>query len=177
MSGEGGTNVGLNGGRLSSGGVALDGVSRGIHEELGEVPLDGVNAEKAALFTLEPLPQGRSMGAIHVHLGVDVKFDVVILDELLDVLRGAGLLIRELIAREGGNAQTRGAVLLHEFVQLAVVVLAEATLGGDVHDHGRVALVLGEGDLATIQIHSGELVERLHLRVVSRHGCSWVSSG
>lgn len=85
--------------------VTLNRFAALVDDELGEVPLDGVE-QQAALFLLQILPQWMCAFAIHVNLFEQVKLNFAIASEALNFLSVARLLVVELIARERENAQT-----------------------------------------------------------------------
>src|SRR5688572_3561737 len=58
--------------------VALEHATVATDQELGEVPLDRVNAEQSALLVLQPLPQRMRAVAIDVDLGEQRKRHVVV---------------------------------------------------------------------------------------------------
>src|SRR5262245_6628933 len=81
--------------------VTLDDVTVATDEELGEVPLDRVDAEQTALLVLEPLPQRMRLVAVDVDLGEHRKRHVVVQRaEILDLGLVPWFLMAELVARE-----------------------------------------------------------------------------
>jgi len=77
----------------------------------------------------------------------------------------------KLVAREVEDHQTLLAVLLLQIRQLLVVVLGQAALGGDVDHQDHLALVLVQGNVISMGVLHGELVNRGGVLVisVSRH--------
>ena len=76
-------------------------------------------------------------GPVHVALGADPKRGAIVRAELGDVGGRAGLLARELVARERKDAKALRAVLVVERGQLLVVVVGLASVArhvGDEHD-------------------------------------------
>jgi len=77
----------------------------------------------------------------------------------------------KLVARKVEDHQTLLAVLLLQIRQLLVVVLGQAALGGDVDHQDHLALVLVQGNIISMGVLHGELVNRGGVLVisVSRH--------
>lgn len=84
---------------------------------------------------------------VDVQLAVHVEADLVLLGKLFDVRLTARLLVQELIAREGGDAQSFALVLVVQLIQLGVVLLGEATIGGNIDNDGGMLGVFGKGNL------------------------------
>jgi len=77
-----------------------------VDQELGEVPLDGVD-DKSRLFRLEIFPQWVGSLAIDVDLREKIELDAVFaLCELFDLSIGARFLIAELVTWEGQNPKS-----------------------------------------------------------------------
>lgn len=85
--------------------------------------------------------------AIHFNLGVHIKADTILLDELLNVHRATRLLVAKLIARESSNAKAVGFEFVVQLIQLFVVGLGETALGGHIDNDGGMASILLEGHL------------------------------
>lgn len=89
------------------GSVALDGLSVLVNDELGEVPFNGID-QSPTLLLLQVLVQWVGAAAIDVNFLEQIEVDLSVLDEALDLFCVAGLLVAELVAREGENTQTCG---------------------------------------------------------------------
>lgn len=70
-----------------------------VNDELSEIPLDGID-QCATLLLLQKLVQWMRSLAVHVDLLEQVKFDFAILQEALNLLGIARLLIIKLITWE-----------------------------------------------------------------------------
>lgn len=91
--------------RRRSGSVALDRLAILVDDELGEVPLDAVE-QHSALFLLQILPQWVGGLAVDVDLLEEVKLNLAVASEALDLFSISGFLVVELVAWEGENAET-----------------------------------------------------------------------
>lgn len=85
--------------------VALNGLSILVDNEFGEVPLNRIE-ERSTLLLLEILVERMRVLAVHVYLVKEVEIDFAILDEALNFLGIAWLLVTELIARECKDSKT-----------------------------------------------------------------------
>ena len=87
--------------------IALEYRAVGADEELGEVPLDRLGAEKAGLLRLEVFVERVRVRTIHVDLCEQGESDAVVPGaELLDLCFAARLLMPELITGETEHDQT-----------------------------------------------------------------------
>lgn len=151
--------VRLNAAGVGGGGVAVHGLPLLVHQELGEVPLDGVNQE-ARLLVLEVLPERVRPVPVDVHLAEHVELHVELLHKLLYVCLRAGLLTPELVAGKSEDAKTLGlGVLLVKLDELRVVLVGLASLGRHVHDEHHVALVFVQRHLVPVDVDGREVVD------------------
>ena len=115
-------------------------VTLAVDEELGEVPGDllgllGVARLEGAV-SAEELEDGVRLAAVHVHLRKEGERGLVLVaHEGLDLLGRAWLLAHELVGGEGEDFEAALLELLMEFHHFFVVLVSEASLGGDVDDH------------------------------------------
>src|ERR1017187_4879841 len=152
------------------GGEALHDSSLLVHEELGEVPLDGVT-EDAALLALEKLVQRMSAVAVHFDFGEQGKVNAIVkLAKRLDVVVVAGLLVAELVAGKAEDFESEVVIFRVNLLQ-ALVLGRESALAGGVDDEQDLALVGGEGLLGAIVELGGKIVDR-HLCLSMRSGGS-----
>lgn len=148
-------------------GVCLGGISGyrdalGVHQELGEVPLDEL-PEEASLLVLQVHPQGVGVVAVHVNLGKHIKLDSELGRKLLDLLRCARLLVAELVTRKREDGEP-WAVLSVQLHQLGVVHGRQSSLGGHVHDEHRFSSVSLQGNRVAIDVVAGEIIDTLRAR-------------
>src|SRR5271170_4434132 len=123
--------------------VALNNVALLVDQELSEVPLDGV-AQQAALLALQKLVERVSVVAIHFDFGEQREVDAIIqLAEFLDLIVISGLLMAELVAREGQQLEALVLVLRIQLLQ-TVVLRREAALAGSIDDQQDLAFVGAE---------------------------------
>jgi hypothetical protein len=85
--------------------VALDGIAVLVDDELGEVPLDGVE-QGAALLLLQVLEEGMSSLSVDINLLEQIELHFSVASEALNLLAITRLLVSELIARKRENAET-----------------------------------------------------------------------
>ena len=91
-------------------GIAVDDLAFAVNQKLGEVPFDGLGAEYAGCFVLEPGVERVSVVAIDVYLGKEREAHVEAgLAELTDGFGVTGFLSAELVA---GEAEDNEALLL-----------------------------------------------------------------
>lgn len=109
-----------------------------VDEELREVPLDSIH-EESSLLCLQEIVKRNGIIAVYVDLLKDIPFDVVLLDEFLDVDGTSWLLIHELTAREAQDPQSLILVLRVQLIQLLVIAFSESTLRSHVHDDQRMS--------------------------------------
>ena len=81
--------------------------------------------------------------------------------ELGNLLIGAGLLVRKLVARETDDYKTLVLILLVEGLE-AVVLGSETALGGGVDNQEDLALVLAEIHLGALVVQGLEVIDRGH---------------
>lgn len=87
---------------IIQGPVSLHHLTLSVDQKLGEIPLDTISHEAFPVgLVLEPLPQRVSRGPVHLDLAEHVEPSVVGLCKLLDLSFIAGLLVPELVGREG----------------------------------------------------------------------------
>ena len=79
--------------------------------------------------------------------------------ERLDLRRASRFLSAELVRREGQNFKV--GVLRVQRDELLVVLVRQASLGGDVHDEAHLSGVLGHRDVLAVDVFHGELVRGL----------------
>jgi len=105
-----------------------------VDEELGEVPLDGVD-EGARLGGLEKGKEGVGAGAVDLHLLHEIPGRSILLPGPgLHLLGGAWLLTSKLVAREGKDDEALGGGSLLQLHQLPVRAVRQTSLGCNV-DH------------------------------------------
>ena len=112
------------------------------HEELLEVPLDALEAHDARLLRLEPVPDGRGGIAVDLDFLQNGEADPVIdLAEALDVVIGAWVLRRELVARKAEDGEPVWVLGVQVFVELleAFELWREAAFGGGVDNENGLA--------------------------------------
>jgi hypothetical protein len=125
----------------------LDHVALLVDEELLEVPGDVGAVALAWLGVLQDLVEGSGAVAVDLDLGEHREVDVVLrLHELEDLLRGSGLLLAELVARETEDREA--LVVVVERTQTCVLG-RETSIAGDVDDQADLAAVGLEGDVVT----------------------------
>jgi len=114
-----------------------------IHNKLGEVPLDGVHQEPTLLI-FKVNPERVGISSINIDLTEHVKSDIVLgCCKLLDLSLSTRFLTTKLVARKPQDSQTSSfRVSGVHLYQLLVVHVGLASLGGHVHDHTHMALVL-----------------------------------
>src|SRR5690606_1097729 len=96
----GAQNVVFQGRRLVRRRVALDDLAVAAHQELGEVPLNGLGAQHAGVFTLHPAVQRVGVGAVDLGLGAPrVREAILRRAEIATGSLVAGFLVAELVAR------------------------------------------------------------------------------
>jgi hypothetical protein len=118
-----------------------------VDEELLEVPGDVGAVALAWLGVLQDLVEGSGAVAVDLDLGEHREVDVVLrLHELEDLLRGSGLLLAELVARETEDREA--LVVVVERTQTCVLG-RETSIAGDVDDQADLAAVGLEGDVVT----------------------------
>src|SRR5690606_33663729 len=138
--------------------VAPDHPAVAADQELGEVPLDRVDAEQAALLVLQPLPQRVGGGAVDLDLGEHREADVVgQRAEIADLVRIARLLVAELVAGKAEHHQALVAVVAPELLQPGVL-RGETALAGDVDDQQDLAAPVRKRLLAAVQGGGVEIV-------------------
>lgn len=154
-----------------------------VHDELGEVPLDGIE-QRTALALLQELPQRVRFVPVDVDLREQVKLgSLLVPGEVLDLLVGTRFLVAELVARERQDAKACGGkmlrtlfkkvqlratrlftfrftVFLVQFVQFFVVAAGVATFGRHVDDDEHMAAVALEIHLVTVDVNCAEVVHR-----------------
>ena len=79
--------------------------------------------------------------------------------ERLDLRRASRFLSAELVRREGQNFKV--GVLRVQRDELLVVLVRQASLGGDVHDEAHLSGVLGQLDVLAVDVFHCELVRGL----------------
>src|SRR4030095_15377884 len=113
----------------------------------------------------EPRVEGMAARAVHVDLREErERYAVGERAELLHLLVGAGLLARELVAREAEHLEAAPALRLVEFLE-TLVLRRQAALRRDVHDERDLARVVAQLGVVAEDVARGEVVQ-------SRHGCS-----
>lgn len=92
--------------RPGSRGIAMDDLAVTVNQKFGEIPFDGLGAEYAGCFMLEPDIERMRIVTIDINLGEEREADIEArLAELADGLCVARLLSAELIAGEAENNQ------------------------------------------------------------------------
>jgi hypothetical protein len=91
---------------------------------------------------LEKGKEGMGALAIDVDFLGDVEFVTVGLDEVADVLRGARLLLSELVARTEDDLQAPRLISVGQIHQLLVIGLGEAALAGNVDDQDDLPIIM-----------------------------------
>src|SRR3954466_1968940 len=125
---ERGLDVLLDGFGLLGRRISLADLAVAADQELGEVPLDRLDAEQAGLLALQPLPQRMRIRAVDLDLGHHREADAVVeLAEGRDLVVAARVLVAELVARKADDHQAAFAVLLPQFFQ-ALELRREAAL-------------------------------------------------
>src|SRR4051812_9764609 len=131
-------------------------------QELGEVPLDRLDAEQARGFRRQPLVQRVRVAAVDVDLGHHREAHAVVaLAELADLRIAARILRAELVAGEADHHQPAVLVGLVQLLQPAELRREAASAGG-VDDQQHLACVLLQRD--------GLAVDALGLEVVRGRG-------
>src|SRR5690606_13580251 len=116
-----------------------------VDEELGEVPLDGGEAEPAGGGFLEVDEQRLGILAPNLDLGEEGKGDMVGADaEVLDLLLGGKFLV-ELIAGKAEHRETPLVIVPVEHLK-APVLGRETTLTGGIHYQQHLTPVTLQGD-------------------------------
>lgn len=71
-----------------------------VHDELGEVPLDGIE-QRTTLALLQELPQRMRLVPVDVYLGEQIELGSLLnAGEVFDLLVGSRFLVTELVAGE-----------------------------------------------------------------------------
>lgn len=83
--------------------MTLNGISIFVHNELCKVPFDGVK-KRSTLLILQESPQRMSFLSVDINFLEEIEFDLVILQETLNLLSVTWFLIVELIAGEWKDA-------------------------------------------------------------------------
>jgi hypothetical protein len=155
------TSSGQLGGRVLWG-VAPDDLAVLAHQELGEVPLDGLAAQQAGGLGAQPAVQRAGLGAVDIDLGHHRKAHAVVeLAEAGDLVVAAGVLASKLVARKAQHHQTLVAVALVQFFQPGKLRRETAGTGG-VDDEQHLAFVLAQRDGAAVDGLGVEVVNRGH---------------
>ena len=114
-------------------------------------------------YRLEVGEDGFLCRAVHIDLLHQGKGNPVVeTAELLDLLVGAGLLVRELVAGETEDYQAAVLVLLIEGLK-AVVLRCESALGGSVDNKKDLAFELGEIQFRSPSGKSLEIINVCHI--------------
>ncbi|KAF4132328.1 hypothetical protein GN958_ATG18445 [Phytophthora infestans] len=119
--------------------VALVWLAVAVHQELGVVPLDVVT-ERARQLGLQVRKNWRSARAINVVLLQHQKHHVVRLNELQNLLVGAGLRASKFVSREAQPYEAFPLALLMQLLQLRVVRGRQAALTRHVDDQHHLPL-------------------------------------
>ncbi|MCY1542564.1 hypothetical protein D9M68_783190 [compost metagenome] len=144
-------------------GVTLEHAAVLAHQELGEVPLDGLAAQQAGRLRAEPLVERMGLGAVDVDLAHHGKRDAEIaLAEGGDLLVAAGVLLAELVAREAQHHQATRAVGLVQLLQ-ATELRREAAGAGGVDDQQWLALELLQRNQLTVDRPGFKVVNAGHV--------------
>lgn len=140
--------------------VPLDDIASLVDEELLEVPGDVSGLALAGLSVLEHLIEGS--GAVTVHLDLREHREVHIElrgREFKDLGVGAGLLVRELVARESEHDDV--VVVIVKRTQTCVL-RRETSSAGEVDNQGKVSLELVEAHLFAGDGRHFEIMEIVH---------------
>ena len=106
------------------------------------------------------------VGAVDLDLCHKGEGDAVVeAAELGDLLVGAGLLVRELVAGEADDDQSLLLILLIKGLQ-AIVLRGEAALGCGVDNHKDLAFVLGEVHLCALVVQGFEFIYLCHIIII-----------
>lgn len=90
---------------IIQGSISLHHLTFSVDQKLGEIPLDATSQEASPIGLLfQPLPQGMSIGPIHINLTEHVELSIVGMGKLLDLSFIAGFLVPKLVRREGKDA-------------------------------------------------------------------------
>lgn len=131
------------------------------NQKLLKVPRHLVDEPKHLGFLrCEPLVQRNRTLPIDIDLAHDGERDAVVdLAELLDLVVGARLLARKLVAGEAEDDEVVAVLLADRGVQLleARVLARQTAVGGRVDDEDDLAFVVGEGDFVAA-FWRGELI-------------------
>ena len=140
--------------------VPLDDIAGLVDEELLKVPGDVSGLALAGLSILEHLIQGGGTVAVHLDLREhrEVHFELRGC-EFEDLGGGAGLLVRELVARKSEHDDV--VVIIVKRTQTCVL-RREASSAGDVDDQRKVALELVEAHLFAGDGRHFEIMEVSH---------------
>src|SRR5664279_2940907 len=139
-------------------GKALHDASLLVHQELGEVPLDGV-AKDSTFFAFKELVQRMCAVTVDLDLREHRKVDAVIgFAKRLDLVVAGGLLVTELVAGKAQDLKSAVVILGVEILQ-SLVLRGESALAGGVDYEQDLARVGGEGLVGTVVQFGGEIVD------------------
>jgi hypothetical protein len=125
--------------------VPLDHIAGLVDEEFLKVPGDVIGLAFAGLRVLEHLIEGGGAGTVHFDLREHGEVHIELRGcEFKDLSVGAGLLVRELVARKSEHDDV--VVFIVKRTQTCVL-RGEASSAGDVDDQRKVALELVEAHL------------------------------
>jgi hypothetical protein len=123
----------------------LDDLALRVDEKLGEVPGDDLGCLGDGIIegaVVAQVGENRvSVLSIYLHLLHDREASLeVVLDEGVNLLRGATLLSEELVARESQDFKATAAQLLMNPHHLLVVVRSQASLAGYIDHHDQLPI-------------------------------------
>uniref|UniRef100_A0A8D8SDY7 Uncharacterized protein n=1 Tax=Cacopsylla melanoneura TaxID=428564 RepID=A0A8D8SDY7_9HEMI len=140
--------------------MTLDGNTVLVNNELGEVPLDGIN-QSSSLLVLQKFEQRSSIVPVDLDLFEKIKIDVPLFGELTDLICITWLLSSELITRESQDSKSAVSQLVVQFNQLLVMLASVSTFGCNIYNDQNLAFVVGQGDVFTFDVFDSEIVNRL----------------
>lgn len=147
---------------LGGGAIARDDLAIAGGEELGEVPLDAAEPDKAehsGLLLAEKSVKRVGSGTVDVNFAKDGEADAVILAaEGANFFGSARLLAAELVAREAEHFKAAVFVSAIEGFE-AGVLGREAAAAGGVDDKQDAAAKCVEGNLGSVEERRGKFVE------------------
>src|SRR5690606_14257487 len=144
---------------LVPGGVAGHHLAVSVHQELGEVPLDGPGAEDPRGLGLEVLEEGMGVVAVDLELGEEGKTDPVIeLAELADFVVAPRVLLAELVAGEAEDTQAPVLVLPVQGLE-TLELGGKAAFAGGVDDQQHLAPVAGQGHAPALHVDGGKVIK------------------
>jgi len=151
-------------GRRSRGGSVND-LARTVDDKLCEVPLDVVSERSFALgCCFHPGPQRMRIFAIDFDFLEKLALEIVLLNKFCDLFVTRWLLLAELVAREGKDAETffLVGIRLVKGLKCFVFRVGHASFRRDIDDDQGVASVAREADLLSAVQSCLEIVQRRH---------------